>query len=366
MFNEYEIVKMLSDAQNYRAQQEAAAYGAQSQTGGAGALGAILAGINGYRSTKKGEQAAEMEAQAQQALAEREQEQSRQQAEAAQAQKKAQYQALLGKVDPATAQAIVYGGQSLKDLKPEQTAQMQNLASMGLKPNTPEYNQAMQQILNKPGATTNIQMPGTEFGPIPKGHMMQRGPDGSVQMVPVPGSPAAKEAQQAKTKDVMRGMSGWNDAGNIDEVIEKSLSEAGMGTTGLIGAIGSLIPGTDAHDLKENMKTIEADAAFSTLQNMRDNSKSGGALGQVSERELGLLSAAKAALSTSQSPEQFKENLRRYQMVRRQAMMNTAKAYQEDYGQRAPWLPKEQEQTDYSGMSDEELVAQWKAKQGQQ
>ena len=72
---------MLSDAQNYRAQQDAAAYGAQSQDGWAGGLGAILSGINGFRSAKRGEQAAEMEAQAQQAIYDRDQEQARLQAE---------------------------------------------------------------------------------------------------------------------------------------------------------------------------------------------------------------------------------------------------------------------------------------------
>ncbi|QDP62940.1 MAG: putative peptidoglycan hydrolase [Prokaryotic dsDNA virus sp.] len=119
---------------------------------------------------------------------------------------------------------------------------------------------------------------------------------------------------------------------NINKVIDKALNQADAWTTGFVGNIGSYVAGTPQFDLAANLKTIQADAAFDRLQEMRDNSKTGGALGQVSERELELLSAARAALEQSQSAEQFKENLTRYKQVRNQAFINTAKAYQEDYG----------------------------------
>lgn len=197
---------------------------------------------------------------------------------------------------------------------------------------------------------------GTEYGKIADGMMMKRSPDGSVQMVPIPGSPADKEARENKTKDVMSGITGFNDAGNIDKVITDSIQKASALTTGFMGNALSNIPGSDAYDLRENMKTIEADAAFSSLQDMRKNSKTGGALGAVSERELGLLSAAKAALSTSQSTEQFKENLTRYQQVRQNALKNSAKAYEMDYGQPAPWMNQEKEQPKQSQYSDGQVI----------
>ncbi len=187
---------------------------------------------------------------------------------------------------------------------------------------------------------------------------MKRTPEG-VQMVPVPGSPAEREQMQRQSKQKMKGLSGFQEAANIDNVIDNILNDADKTTTGFMGAIGAMIPGTAARDLQENLKTIEADAAFSSLQQMRENSVTGGALGTVSERELGLLSSAKAALSQSQSPEQFRENLIRYKEVRKQAMLNTALAYEQDFGQKAPWMieekPKEQPSTDLSSYSLEDL-----------
>lgn len=119
---------------------------------------------------------------------------------------------------------------------------------------------------------------------------------------------------------------------NINSVIDEALGQASGFTVGL-GSLISVIPGSPAADLQANLKTIQADAAFSALQNMRDSSKTGGALGQVSERELALLSSARAALEASQSPEQFKKNLRRYKQVRAKALENTKKAYKQEFGE---------------------------------
>ena len=121
-----------------------------------------------------------------------------------------------------------------------------------------------------------------------------------------------------------------NDVANIEGTIDKVIVNAGTTTAGLLG---SYITGVwqPAKDLEENLKTIQADAAFGRLQEMRDNSPTGGALGQVSERELALLQNAKVALSQSQNPEQLIENLERYKQIRRDALQNTAEAYRADY-----------------------------------
>ena len=59
------------------------------------------------------------------------------------------------------------------------------------------------------------------------------------------------------------------------------------------------------------LDTVEANIGFDKLQQMRAASPTGGALGQVSERENKLLQATYGSLSQSQSEEQFKRNLRR-------------------------------------------------------
>lgn len=118
---------------------------------------------------------------------------------------------------------------------------------------------------------------------------------------------------------------------NMDSTIEKALGQVSGWSAGR-GSLLSVVPETDAADLSSTLKTIQADAAFGRLQEMRDNSKTGGALGAVSEKELQLLQNAKVALDQSQSPEQLRENLKNYQRIRRQALENAAKAYSEDYG----------------------------------
>lgn len=82
------------------------------------------------------------------------------------------------------------------------------------------------------------------------------------------------------------------------------LPVAGLGAT-----TASEIGGTDAADLSEAIKTITSAVGFDRLQKMRDDSPTGGALGQVSERELSLLNASLGSLSQMQSKEQLRNNL---------------------------------------------------------
>jgi hypothetical protein len=59
------------------------------------------------------------------------------------------------------------------------------------------------------------------------------------------------------------------------------------------------------------LDTIGANMGFEQLQAMRAASPTGGALGNVTERELELLQAVQGSLQQSQSREQFQSNLLR-------------------------------------------------------
>lgn len=65
----------------------------------------------------------------------------------------------------------------------------------------------------------------------------------------------------------------------------------------------------DTVELSGLIRTVEADIAFSRLQQMRDESKTGGALGNVSDRELGYLKASLAELNPNMKPEAFLRQL---------------------------------------------------------
>jgi len=73
--------------------------------------------------------------------------------------------------------------------------------------------------------------------------------------------------------------------------------------------IGGIIPGSKSRDLKEAIGTVQALIGFNELQKMREASSTGGALGQVSEREIDFLQALAGSLKTNQSNAQLKKNL---------------------------------------------------------
>ena len=93
--------------------------------------------------------------------------------------------------------------------------------------------------------------------------------------------------------------------GKIDEA-EKLV---GKGTTGF-GSYLSVIPGTPAKELSSVIGTIKARLGFDQLQQMRNASPTGGALGQVSNRELAALEGALASLDQGLSADALKQNLR--------------------------------------------------------
>ena len=88
----------------------------------------------------------------------------------------------------------------------------------------------------------------------------------------------------------------------------------GWATTGRAGAFVRALPdvmsaGSDAVDLDELIDTVDANNAFAALQEMRDNSPTGGALGQVAVQELEMLKKTITSLKTRQSKQQLMENI---------------------------------------------------------
>lgn len=105
---------------------------------------------------------------------------------------------------------------------------------------------------------------------------------------------------------------------NVNEVIgdiRNTISGATLPTTGMIGSALSNVGGTAAGDVLANIETLKAAASFSALTAMREASKTGAALGAVSDTEIKLLSAELANLEQSQSQEQFLRNLGRFERV---------------------------------------------------
>lgn len=102
-------------------------------------------------------------------------------------------------------------------------------------------------------------------------------------------------------------------------------------TTGW-GSLLSAAPGSDSANLAATIDQIVANIGFDRLQQMREMSPTGGALGNVTERELALLQSVVASLRQSQSRDQFLNNLGIVERQYQNSMANIQRAYQQDFG----------------------------------
>ena len=80
-------------------------------------------------------------------------------------------------------------------------------------------------------------------------------------------------------------------------------------STGIIGQALSNIAGTEATSLRAKLDTITSGVGFGRLNDMREASKTGGALGNVSEIELRQLNASMGSLDPNQKPSELKKTL---------------------------------------------------------
>lgn len=69
------------------------------------------------------------------------------------------------------------------------------------------------------------------------------------------------------------------------------------------------IPGIEGAKLRAQINTLKSKVGFAVLQDMRESSKTGGALGNISNQENQYLQNALAALDTNLAPEDFREQL---------------------------------------------------------
>lgn len=111
----------------------------------------------------------------------------------------------------------------------------------------------------------------------------------------------------------------------IEDTIDRAIEQSVGANTGPIMGRNPLATNLDA-----TLSTIEANIGFAELQRMRDMSPTGGALGQVTERELALLQAVMGSVRRSQGQRQLDENLGRLRTQVRQSYENIAQAAAQD------------------------------------
>ncbi len=146
----------------------------------------------------------------------------------------------------------------------------------------------------------------------------------------------------------------------MKEDIEKAIEQTSWKTTGM-RAMGADNPlNFVAHDLYNTLTTIKANVGFDKLQDIRDNSPTGGALGQVSTFELEQLQSVMGSLVQSQSEEQLDYNLQRLAGIMEGLDAKLEKAYNQDlkdYGVQLGGDTKIPTAKEVGEMSKEEILA---------
>jgi hypothetical protein len=100
--------------------------------------------------------------------------------------------------------------------------------------------------------------------------------------------------------------------------------------TGFTGNLSNYIANTPGSNLSRMLDGIQANIGFDKLQDMRNNSPTGGALGAVTERELALLQSVFGSLTNSQSQEELQFNLNRLKQIRQEYSALRRQAYESD------------------------------------
>lgn len=132
---------------------------------------------------------------------------------------------------------------------------------------------------------------------------------------------------------------------NLDR-LERAASEL-IGDKGLAGIAGLQgmfpnLPGGAAANAQAKFDTLKNQIALNTLQAMRDASKTGGAVGNVTEKEWPRLESALAALQKAQNVSQVKESLRDIQKIAQESKARLVESFTLAYPvQREQIIPPE-------------------------
>ena len=202
--------------------------------------------------------------------------------------------------------------------KTKDTALIRNAIAAGFSPGTPEfqrfiasggdiYNQetALLSSLPKPDKGMRYEFVRAEGGGIT-----------DIKMVPISGSEAAIEEEERQKKLREKGALETQKRTGISRSVNQILTAIEndtslFGTTGVYGKFAAdYLPSTPARNVKNLLKSVQSNVAFNRLQEMRDASRTGGALGNVSNVELGLLMAAHGAIQQDLSKDLLVANLK--------------------------------------------------------
>ena len=120
-------------------------------------------------------------------------------------------------------------------------------------------------------------------------------------------------------------------AENIGGVAQEAGRQVGAGTTGFFSPL-KWIGGTTAADLAGNLETIKSDAFVANITEMRQNSPTGGAVGNVSDKDLEMLQSLQTSFRQNLKPTTLRNNLKKYKEIRDKVSSDAKAGFIRKYG----------------------------------
>ncbi len=158
-------------------------------------------------------------------------------------------------------------------------------------------------------------------GPPPPGYRYVRDTSGNIEkMEPIPGSEAAQKVEAAKQQAVAKEQSQVQQSQivfeDIDRVIklldeEKDSLNPFKQVTGVSGKAAERLPGSARVTAQGFLDTVKAIIGFDRLRQMREESPTGGALGNITQQELAFLQSVLGSLNLDQDPQELRKTITR-------------------------------------------------------
>jgi hypothetical protein len=232
--------------------------------------------------------------------------------------------------DPETYQPVITGREDAYTLSPGQV-RMRGNEQIAIGPERTQSN-GINLTFGEDGGVSGLSIGGPNMplsgdGPKGKGPAVIEGPGGEVRVSP-------GQQQLSQNKDWQRIKSQEAQSNLVREDIKKAIGLVKPETTGALASTKDLPffgQSTESGRLANALATIKANVGFDNLQNMRENSPTGGALGAVTEKEIAFLQAMQGSLEQSQTRADLNANLKRLDEFFEGREQRRREAFAQDY-----------------------------------
>jgi hypothetical protein len=194
-----------------------------------------------------------------------------------------------------------------------------SIKAMGLPAGTYQKDVNTGKITAVGGGGVTVNLP-PQIGSIPKDYRMVYDGNKPVSMEVIPGSQTARELEAAAGKGASAAESAvtastivLDDVKALRNAIKKQ--KVVDPVTGITGEVASSVAGSARKSAEGLVRTIQANIGFDRLNQMRAESPTGGALGNITEQELKFLQSVLGSIDLNQKDADIIRNLDRLEKI---------------------------------------------------